>query len=99
MLGLFVDSIEYVLIVATPIEINVLGVSFPTSSPHPLRGSLPRNPSGAFNRGPLSLFATQISVPTDNVTMTQILGLDNSRIFMTGNNGIVYELQYQVCSH
>jgi len=37
-----------------------------------------------------------MSIPSDNVSMTSIVGTSNGRIFMCGNNGHVYELQYQV---
>jgi len=37
-----------------------------------------------------------MSIPSDNVSMTSIIGTSNGRIFMCGNNGDLYELQYQV---
>ena len=33
---------------------------------------------------------------TDNVAMTCLVGGPNGRIFMGGNDGCVYELQYEV---
>ena len=79
--GVFVDGIEYIILLATPIEIIFLGVAF--EEPH--------NP-----RSELTLYLTHMSIPSDNVSMTTILGTSNGRIFMCGNNGDLYELQYQV---
>jgi len=79
--GVFVDGIEYIILLATPIEIIFLGVAF--DEPH--------NP-----RSELTLYLTHMSIPSDNVSMTSIVGTSNGRIFMCGNNGHVYELQYQV---
>jgi len=78
--GVFVDGIEYIILLATPIEIIFLGVAF--DEPH--------NP-----RSELTLYLTHMSIPSDNVSMTSIVGTSNGRIFMCGNNGHVYELQYQ----
>ncbi|KAJ1666672.1 hypothetical protein IW140_002567 [Coemansia sp. RSA 1813] len=84
--GVFVDGIKYVLVVATPLEIFLLGVGYDAASGHALRGS-----SG----GEVTLFATQISVPADGVAMTSIAGTDDGRIFMSGNDGALYEFVYQ----
>ncbi|KAJ3091850.1 hypothetical protein HK102_013147 [Quaeritorhiza haematococci] len=80
--GVFIDQIEYLLIVATPIEIILLGVAF----------------SGGADGGKkreLTLYNTHMSVPSDNISMTSIVSTRTGRIFMCGNNGHLYELLYQ----
>ncbi|KAJ3029742.1 UNVERIFIED_CONTAM: hypothetical protein HDU68_011259 [Siphonaria sp. JEL0065] len=73
--GVFLDEINYLLVVATPIEIILVAV--------------------AYNNSTLNLYRTDITIASDNVSMTSIVGASNGRIFMCGANGRLYELQYQ----
>jgi nuclear pore complex protein Nup155 len=84
IVGVFLEQIEYVLVVATPLEVILLGIAFAES--------------GKKNepRGVMKLYRTEMSIPSDNVNMTHIVGTQTGRIFMRGNNGQLYELQYQV---
>ncbi|KAJ1945809.1 hypothetical protein GGF37_001512, partial [Kickxella alabastrina] len=78
--GVFVDTIEHVLVVATPLEVFLLGVGY----------------SAAGSKGgSVTLYATQISVPADGVAMTSIMGTADGRVFMGGNDGALYEFAYQ----
>ncbi|RUP43847.1 hypothetical protein BC936DRAFT_136639, partial [Jimgerdemannia flammicorona] len=87
--GIFIDQIEYLLILATPIEIILLGMSLNSAA-------TVHTPNGyAHPAGELTLYVTQMSVPSDNVSMTSIIGTDSGRIFMCGNDGHLYELLYQ----
>ncbi|KAJ2400125.1 hypothetical protein GGI23_002232 [Coemansia sp. RSA 2559] len=86
--GVFVDAIKYVLAVATPLEVFLLGVGYDASTGF---GSTMRGCGG----GEVTLFATQISVPADGVAMTSIAGSADGRIFMSGNDGALYEFVYQ----
>lgn len=44
--------------------------------------------------GQLKLVPTAYSLPSDNVTMLKIVGSLSGRIFMAGNDGNIYELDY-----
>ncbi|KAJ1921195.1 hypothetical protein H4219_000794 [Mycoemilia scoparia] len=79
--GVFVDDIQYVMAVATPLEVLLLGVS------------VEKNLTTAA--GDITLYATHMSVPADNVAMTAMVGTSEGRIFMAGNDGHLYEFQYQ----
>ncbi|KAJ2389919.1 hypothetical protein GGI05_003362, partial [Coemansia sp. RSA 2603] len=80
--GVFVDAIKHVLVVATPLEVFLLGVGYANSV------------AGARG-GEVTLYATQISVAADGVSMTSIAGTDDGRVFMAGNDGALYEFVYQ----
>eukprot|EP00741_Cyanophora_paradoxa_P004261 tig00000789_g4137.t1 len=75
----FVDEIKYLLVIATPLEIVLLGVCFQGGSPS----------------GTLVLYPTQLSMPSDKIDMLRIVGTDNGRILMGGKDGNVYEIIYQ----
>lgn len=76
--GIFVDDIQYLLILATPGEVVLLGVVF----------------AGGSVFGDLSLFPTQLSVPADGVNMLQWVGSPDGRIFGAGQDGALYEIVY-----
>lgn len=77
--GIFVETIRYLLVLTTPVEIVVLGVSF----------------AGDSLDGEMILQPTALSVPSDEVNMLSIVGTPSGRIFMCGNDGNLYELDYQ----
>eukprot|EP00698_Gefionella_okellyi_P004934 TRINITY_DN14557_c0_g1_i1.p1 TRINITY_DN14557_c0_g1~~TRINITY_DN14557_c0_g1_i1.p1 ORF type:complete len:1315 (+),score=335.24 TRINITY_DN14557_c0_g1_i1:93-4037(+) len=77
--NVFVEEIQHVLILATPVEIVMLGVQF--------RGGSPQNE--------MILYPTNMTLPTDNINMLKIAGTDNGRVFMCGRDGNLYELLYQ----
>lgn len=77
--GVFVETIRYLLVLTTPVEIVVLGVSF----------------AGDDVSGEMILQPTALSVPTDDVNMLQVVGTPLGRIFLSGNDGNLYELEYQ----
>lgn len=77
---MMIENISHVLVIATPLEIILLGVSAGREN------ALPGN----------TLYTTYLSVPSDNVSMTSIHGSSSGRIFMTGSDGHVYEMEYQV---
>ncbi|KAJ2427961.1 hypothetical protein GGF41_001515, partial [Coemansia sp. RSA 2531] len=85
--GVFVDTIKHVLVVATPLEVFLLGVGYDAGKLAGMRGS--------GSGGEVTLFATQISVPADGVAMTSICGTSDGRVFMSGNDGSLYEFSYQ----
>ncbi|KAJ2358010.1 hypothetical protein GGF43_001105 [Coemansia sp. RSA 2618] len=77
--GVFVEAVTHVLVVATPLEVFLLGVGHRAGA----RG------------GEVTLYATQISVPADGVAMTCIAGAHDGRVFMAGNDGGLYEFEYR----
>ncbi|KAG0345336.1 hypothetical protein BG005_001354 [Podila minutissima] len=75
--GIFDSKIEYLLVIATPVDVHLLGLG--TGS-----GSTPH-----------TLYITNMSVPSDNVAMRTIVGTEDGRIFMNGNDGRLWEINYQ----
>lgn len=76
--GVFVSSIQYILVLSTPVEILMFAVKFDGDNVH----------------NSLQLFPTQFTVPSDNVHMTSIIGTEQGRIFLCGRDGGIYELDY-----
>lgn len=80
--GIFLEQIEYILVISTPLEIILLGIAFVSA------GSVGK-------AGPMTIYRTDMTVSSDNINMTQIEGTSAGRIFMRGSNGQLYELVYQ----
>ncbi|KAI9246692.1 Non-repetitive/WGA-negative nucleoporin C-terminal-domain-containing protein [Phascolomyces articulosus] len=78
---IFGDHIKYLLILTTRISVSVLAVSI-TSGPYK---------DGTDDE--ITLIATDIAAPTNNVTFTQVVGTDQGRVFLVGD-GQVFELDY-----
>lgn len=76
--NVFIDDVRYLIAVATPVEVTLLGVAF----------------SGNGTAGELSLIPTNISVATDGVLMLSITSTPDGRIFMAGNDGNLHEFVY-----
>ena len=76
--GVFVDQIQYLLVIATTSEVTVVGLA---------------SSSKTFS-GDIQLFNTQLSASTDNVAINEIVGTDQGRIFMCTKNGQLFELFY-----
>ncbi|KNC47611.1 uncharacterized protein AMSG_02635, partial [Thecamonas trahens ATCC 50062] len=77
--GVFRDEIQWLLVLATPVDIVIVGMSFEHNS--------------IF--GELTLVPTPLTIPSDNVNITHIRGTVDGRIFLTGRDGNLYELEYQ----
>ncbi|KAG5647653.1 hypothetical protein DXG03_009006 [Asterophora parasitica] len=83
--GLFIDEITSLFVIATPLSIFLLGVSF----------SAPSSPGRGRRFRDLKLYATDLKVNTD-VEMVSVFGTPEGRIFMFGaQDGCMYELHYQ----
>ncbi|KAI8826080.1 Non-repetitive/WGA-negative nucleoporin C-terminal-domain-containing protein [Fimicolochytrium jonesii] len=78
--GVFLEQIDYLLVVATRLEIIILGVAFAVKG----------NPSTE-----LTIFRTDLSIPTDSEHILQIEGSKEGRIFLRTLSGKLLELQYQ----
>ena len=82
--GVFVDEINYLLVLCTPLTVILLGVS--------ATDVLGSNHS---TRKEIKLFDLDMSVPCD-VEMISVAGTPDGRIFMAGSqDGHLYELHYQ----
>lgn len=81
--SVFVKEIEFLLVLATPVEVVMVGVEFE-------RVNGRRN---VQNR--IRLHPTQMAVPTDDIQMLKIVGTDDGRILMGGKDGNIYEFLYQ----
>ena len=79
----FLDQIEYLLVVTTPLEVLLLGVAFKDAA----KADMPR--------GSLTLYRTEFALSVDSVNMISIHGTNSGRIFMVGNDGNLYQLEYQ----
>ncbi|RKP16895.1 nucleoporin-domain-containing protein, partial [Rozella allomycis CSF55] len=73
--GVFVKQIEYIMVVATAVEVSVLGI--------------------AVSGGDVVFYNTGLSVPTDDVRILSIGASEEGRVFMSGSDGNLYELNYQ----
>ena len=83
--GVFVDEISYLLVICTPVTVLLLGLSVKPSITH-----------GQVRHKEIKLYATDMSVSTDGVEMTSVIGTRDGRIFMCGvGDGNLYELHYQ----
>ncbi|XP_063310057.1 nuclear pore complex protein Nup155 [Pelobates fuscus] len=85
--GIFQPHINYLLVLATPVDIVILGVSFTGLQAGHLNDSM----SGGIQLLPEPLY----SLPTDNTYLLSITSTDNGRIFMSGKDGCLYEVAYQ----
>lgn len=84
--GILQPHIHYLLVLATSVDVVILGLSFPKS-----QGGLNDSMSGGMQLLPDPLF----SIPTDNIYILSITSTDQGRIFMAGKDGCLYEIAYQ----
>ncbi|KAL8150748.1 hypothetical protein V2J09_020556 [Rumex salicifolius] len=85
--GVFIEAIQYLLILATPAELVLVGVCYSGS------------PDGTDPYAEVALQQLpEYTVPCDGVTMTCITCTDKGRIFLAGRDGHIYELQYSTGS-
>uniref|UniRef100_A0A1S3XWR6 Nuclear pore complex protein NUP155-like n=1 Tax=Nicotiana tabacum TaxID=4097 RepID=A0A1S3XWR6_TOBAC len=85
--GIFVEAIQYLLILATPVELILVGVCCSGSSDG-------TDPYAEVSLQPLPDY----TIPSDGVTMTCISCTDRGHIFLAGRDGHIYELQYSTGS-
>ncbi|XP_052204518.1 nuclear pore complex protein NUP155 [Diospyros lotus] len=81
--GIFVEAIQYLLVLATPVELILLGVCYSGRSDG-------TDPYAEVSLQPLP----EYTAPSDGVTMTCIACTDKGHIFLAGRDGHIYELQY-----
>ncbi|KAI5123612.1 hypothetical protein M0805_003428 [Coniferiporia weirii] len=83
--GVFINEITYLLVICTPITVILLGLS-----------SQPATGPDYRRHKEIRLYATDMSVSTDGIEMTSVVGTSDGRVFMCGvGDGNMYELHYQ----
>ncbi|XP_047330000.1 nuclear pore complex protein NUP155-like isoform X2 [Impatiens glandulifera] len=85
--GVFIEAIQHLLILATPVELILVGVCCSGKS----------DGTDPYAEVSLQLFP-EYTVPSDGVTMTCITCTDGGRIFLAGRDGHIYELLYSAGS-
>lgn len=83
--GVFIADVKYLLILTTPIEIVVLGVTFGDATTQPDRT--------CYNE--MQLMNKPIFVVNTDVAITTVVGTKNQRIFMGGRDGSLFEISYK----
>lgn len=85
--GVFVEAIQHLLVLATPVELILVGVCCSG------RGD-GADPYAEVTLQPLP----EYRIPTDGVTMTCITCTQKGHIFMAGRDGHIYEMHYTTSS-
>ncbi|GAV66265.1 Nucleoporin_C domain-containing protein/Nucleoporin_N domain-containing protein [Cephalotus follicularis] len=81
--GIFIEAIQHLLVLATPVELILVGVCCSG-------GGDGADPYAEISLQPLP----EYTIPSDGVTMTCITSTDKGRIFLAGRDGHIYELHY-----
>ncbi|KAF3609765.1 hypothetical protein DY000_02045342 [Brassica cretica] len=81
--GVFVEAIQYLLVLATPVELVLVGVCC-------IEGPDGRDPYAEISVQPLPDY----TISSDGVAMTCVACTNKGRIFMAGRDGHIYELLY-----
>lgn len=93
--NVFINDVKNLLVLTTPIEIIVLGVTFGDTTKSV---STPSFLSSTFEE--MQLMNKPIFVlNTDNIAITCIEGTSDGRIFLGGRDGCLYEICYQAESN
>ncbi|XP_077397334.1 nuclear pore complex protein Nup155-like isoform X2 [Festucalex cinctus] len=82
--GILQPSIHYLLVLATCVDVSILGVIFP-------KGQAGLNMSGGIQLLPEPLYF----ISTDDDYILSVTSTDLGRIFMGGKNGFLYEITYK----
>lgn len=90
--GVFIDDVKYLLILTTPVEIVVLGVTFGAAAAVSSPGRTVIDEMQLLNK-PIFVLST------DNVSISVIQGTSEGRIFLGGRDGNLYEIVYQAESN
>ncbi|XP_058446271.1 nuclear pore complex protein Nup154 [Malaya genurostris] len=91
--GVFIADVKYLLVLTTPIEIVILGVTFGDSNASPNRSIMSSTEEMQLLNKPIFV------LNTDNVAITCIEGNTDGRIFLGGRDGCLYEISYQAESN
>ena len=92
----FVEDVQHVLILATPVEIILLAVVFEENREISLIPSLFYFLFFFFmNFDIYYLIIAHLAIPSDKISMLKVVGTYYGRIFLCGKDGNLYELGYQ----
>ncbi|KAL9706816.1 hypothetical protein quinque_010334 [Culex quinquefasciatus] len=91
--GVFIADVKYLLVLTTPVEIVILGVTFGDSNASPNRSITSTTEEMQLLNKPIFV------LNTDNVAITCIEGTSDGRIFLGGRDGCLYEISYQAESN
>ena len=95
--NVFINDVKYLLVLTTPIEVVVLGVTFDDTT------KTISSPSRAFVSSTyeeMQLMNKPIFVVnTDNISISCVEGTADGRIFLGGRDGCLYEISYQAESN
>lgn len=92
--GVFISDVKYLLVITTPIEIVVLGVTFGDSTKSIATPNRTTSNSSTYEE--MQLMNKPIFIlNTDNVAITTIAGTADHRIFLGGRDGSLFEIGYQ----
>ncbi|ALC39288.1 Nup154 [Drosophila busckii] len=86
--GVLIDDVKHLLLLTTPTEVIVLGVTFKEANDA-------RGKTISSNKGMHLLDKPLFVLGTDNVSIGAIQGSDDGRIFLGGRDGCLYEIDYQ----
>lgn len=81
--GIFIEAIQYLLVLATPVELILVGVCCSGAGDG-------TDPLAEVSLQPLP----EYTIASDGVSMTCITCTDKGRIFLAGRDGHIYELYY-----
>lgn len=95
--NVFIGDVKYLLVLTTPMEVIVLGVTFGDTTK---TISSPTRSFASSTYEEMQLMNKPIFViNTDNVAISCVEGTDDGRIFLGGRDGSLYEIQYQAESN
>ncbi|XP_036320971.1 nuclear pore complex protein Nup154 [Rhagoletis pomonella] len=95
--GVFISDVKYLLILTTPIEIIVLGVTFADTTK--IISSPMRNMQSTTTFEEMQLMNKPIFIlNSDNVAINVVQCSQNGRIFLGGRDGCLYEIDYHADS-
>lgn len=86
--GIFVEAIQYLLVLATPVELLLIGVCCSGNGDG-------TDPYAEVSLQPLP----EYTIPSDGVTMTCIACTNKGHIFLAGRDGHIYEMHYTTGSN
>ncbi|KAL9930126.1 nuclear pore complex protein Nup154 isoform 1-T2 [Glossina fuscipes fuscipes] len=92
--GVFINDVKFLMILTTPIEIVILGVTFGDATK--TISSPSRNIPSRTTFQEMQLMNKPIFIlGTDNVAINVVQGSNDGRIFLGGRDGNLYEVAYQ----
>lgn len=91
--GVFIEDVKYLLILTTPIEIVVLGVTFGDTAQSVTSPSVRASNRPSYNE--MQLMNKPIFIVNTDVAITTVVGTKDQRIFLGGRDGCLYEIFYR----